>query len=138
LVAALLAATLVHPAAWWARYVPHFYLIPLVFVVVAWMESETQRRARLLGHAVVTLLAINLALFSYSLMRSAALSRQMRSDLDRICARADAGRLTIHENQCWNVKGPLLIRAKVRAEAASPASPQANVEEIAGVAFSVN
>src|SRR5262249_31707763 len=45
LVAALLAATLIHPAAWWARYVPHFYLVPLVFVVVAWMDSEALGRA---------------------------------------------------------------------------------------------
>ncbi len=138
LVAALLAATLIHPAAWWARYVPHFYLVPLVFVAVTWMDSEARRRNRLLGHAVAALLAINVALFSYGLMRSVALSRQMRSDLNRICERAATGRLTIHERQCSNVKGPLLIRAKVRADAAAPGSRADNVEVIADVAFSVN
>ncbi len=137
-VAALLAATFIHPAAWWARYVPHFYLVPLVFVVAAWKEADLTRRTLILSHAVVTLLAINVALFSYSLARSVALSRQMRSDLNRICDRAATGRLTIHEGQCSNVKGPLLIRAKVRADAATSASPADKVEVIADVAFSVN
>jgi hypothetical protein len=133
----LLASTLVHPAAWWARYVPQFFLFPLI-AVAAWAPlRELSAVQRLLFRATLAVLAINVSLFSYTLGRDFFLSRQMSAQIAEICERSISRRLVIYDRECTNVKGPVLIRAKVHADSRTEFTSTGKVEELAGIVFSL-
>jgi hypothetical protein len=76
----LLFSTWIHPAAWWARYVPQLFLFP-VLIFLGFLYWEPGRR-RLLGHLGMGLLFVNLLLigtiyFRYNLQASARIHAQL-------------------------------------------------------------
>ncbi len=135
----LLAATFIHPAAWWLRYVPHFFLIPFLFLAIGSIPRLTEGKQWIyaLSRVICFTLIANIALFAYPLARSVVLSEKMRADLAVLCRRASEGRMVIYDRHCWNVKGPVLIRAKVHVESGKEPPESAKVEELAGVVFSI-
>jgi hypothetical protein len=89
--AALLFSVAIFPESWWARYVPHFWLVPAVFAALA--VSLDDRPSRVLGGIVLVTMILNAAaVFATSiwldLKRDDAVDAQivqMRSEGGRFC-----------------------------------------------------
>lgn len=134
----LLFATIVHPAAWWARYVPHFYLIPIVFIVYSWLVVGRNVYGRALSIITIIVLLVNISLFSYHLTRCVILSERIKSEISSIKhIHQSYGYVSIVENQCWNVKGPLLLAKIIPVKAAADINMNKGVKilQIAGITF---
>jgi hypothetical protein len=88
---ALLISVAVFPENWWARYVPHFWLLPCISAVLA--VSLDDRPARFLGWAVLVTMVLNAtAVFATSvwldIKRDRAIDaqiNQMRSEGGHFC-----------------------------------------------------
>lgn len=63
LVASIMLTVLINPEAWWARYVPQFWLVPITIAAVAW--SAQHKMIRYLGATLVGVIIINIAIISY-------------------------------------------------------------------------
>ena len=59
----IMLSVLINPEAWWARYVPQFWLAPTVIAAVASMDAK--RLIRYLGVVLASTLFINIGLISY-------------------------------------------------------------------------
>ena len=86
----LLAALLVgiafcNPALWWARYVPHLWLLPVGLLAFALLSPRLARTGRAAALAFGALLAIDIALVAvFSTVASAGASRAVGQQLDRL------------------------------------------------------
>lgn len=136
LLVTLLASSLINPGAWRARWIPQFFLVPLVCLVIGETGGGTASRLRFLWHAVLVALIANLGLFSYAIARQIVFSERMHAQIGAICARAQTGRLIIYDRLCDNVKGPVLVRARVQAGSAREPAPAVKTEVLADVVFS--
>jgi hypothetical protein len=63
ILACILLSALINPEAWWARYVPQLWFIPICAAGVAW--SNRKRTMRYLGGAIAVAAVVNIALISY-------------------------------------------------------------------------
>jgi hypothetical protein len=80
--AVLLASALIHADAWWARYAPQLWLVPLVAAAIPLAEGRTWRRH--LAAAVVVILALDVTLVAHTnLGHTLWESRRMRRQLSR-------------------------------------------------------
>lgn len=63
LVASIMLTVLINPEAWWARYVPQLWLVPIVIAAVAW--SDGKKTVRYLGTGLVGAILINIGIITY-------------------------------------------------------------------------
>lgn len=59
----IMLSVLINPEAWWARYVPQFWLAPIIIAVVA--SSDAKKIIRYLGIVLAGAVVINIGLVSY-------------------------------------------------------------------------
>lgn len=62
-IASIMVTVLINPEAWWARYVPQLWLVPIVVAAVAWIDDA--KGIRYLGAALASAAIINIAIISY-------------------------------------------------------------------------
>ena len=80
LIAAILAISLLNSEAWWARYTPQLWLIPVVILGALWYVED--RRIRLAGNVLALLMFANIFLVSGAYLGWNTLStRQVRATL---------------------------------------------------------
>ncbi len=80
LIAAILAISLLNSEAWWARYTPQLWLIPVIVLGALWVAQE--KRARLAGNLLALLMFANIFLVSGAYVGWNTLStRQVRATL---------------------------------------------------------
>ena len=58
----ILVSVLINPASWWARYVPQFWLIPLLLLIVSCQQFKGMYK--LLNYALVILMVINVLIIA--------------------------------------------------------------------------
>lgn len=63
-IALLVGSSVINPEAWWARYAPQLWLVPLITCLVAW--SSQRRWAKAASALLLLVLAANVALVSKS------------------------------------------------------------------------
>ncbi|MBP2628760.1 MAG: hypothetical protein H6Q68_3471 [Firmicutes bacterium] len=63
LFASIMLSVLINPEAWWARYVPQFWLAPIIIAAVA--SSDAKKIVRYLGVVLAGAVIINIGLVSY-------------------------------------------------------------------------
>lgn len=63
LVASIMLTVLINPEAWWARYVPQFWLVPIIIAAAALLDAK--RIIRYLGVALAGAVIMNIGLVSY-------------------------------------------------------------------------
>lgn len=52
----LLLSSVIHPEAWWARYVPQFYLVPVIFTILILLRGESKQGQRLCSYSGIFLI----------------------------------------------------------------------------------
>jgi hypothetical protein len=110
LAALLVAIAFCNPALWWARYVPHLWLLPVGLLALALLSPRLARAGRAVALAFGALLAIDIALVAVvATAASAGASRAVGQQLDRL-DRA-GGPLTVR----WD--GFEAVRARLRNRA---------------------
>ncbi|MEP0201311.1 MAG: hypothetical protein ABJ084_10930 [Halioglobus sp.] len=57
--ALLLLSSLMHPEAWWARYVPQFYLIPVIFLIFI-LRQLNRQQGQIMGSRMGGLLMVSI------------------------------------------------------------------------------
>jgi hypothetical protein len=83
LVVALLATVAIHPEAWWARYVPQLWLLPVLAIVL--LRLVPTRQANVLSCFMVGIMLVNsTVIFGEVLRFNYHATSQIRSDLYRI------------------------------------------------------
>ena len=82
----VLATALIHGEAWWARFAPQLWLIPVIGAVI--LVGSNSRVARLVGNVVVVVLLANVALVggAYALFQS-KYSRELASQLHAVAGK---------------------------------------------------
>ncbi len=63
LVGSIMVTVLINPEAWWARYVPQLWLVPIVIAAVAW--TDRQKIIRYCGRVLIGAIIINISIISY-------------------------------------------------------------------------
>lgn len=63
LAASIMISVLINPEAWWARYVPQFWLVPVIIAAIA--ASDTRKTIRYAGVIFSAVIIVNIALISY-------------------------------------------------------------------------
>jgi hypothetical protein len=85
LAALLVAIAFCNPALWWARYVPHLWLLPVGLLALALLSPRLARAGRAAAIAFGVLLAIDIALVAVvAAVASAGASRAVGQQLDRL------------------------------------------------------
>jgi hypothetical protein len=115
LAALLVAIAFCNPALWWARYVPHLWLLPVGLLALALLSPRLARAGRAVALAFGALLAIDIALVAVmATVASAGASRAVGQQLDRL-DRA-GGPLTVRWDGFEAVRARLRNRAIAFAE----------------------
>lgn len=63
LMISIMVSVLINPESWWARYVPQFWLVPVIMAAIA--TSESKKTIRYVGCILSGAVVINIALISY-------------------------------------------------------------------------
>lgn len=63
LMVSVVISVLINPESWWARYVPQFWLVPIIIAAIA--TSEVRKEIRYLGVILAGVAMFNIALISY-------------------------------------------------------------------------
>jgi len=115
LAALLVGIAFCNPALWWARYVPHLWLLPVGLLALALLSPRLGRAGRAAALAFGALLAIDIALVAVvATVASAGASRAVGQQLDRL-DRA-GGPLTVRWDGFEAVRARLRTRAIAFAE----------------------
>ncbi|MCZ8513826.1 hypothetical protein O9H85_15560 [Paenibacillus filicis] len=87
-IAVLAVSTFINPAAWWARYVPQLWMVPLICVWLAF-SLKGYRMLQGVGTALALVIAVNALLVSGSFTtKQWAMSQELRAQLTQISASA--------------------------------------------------
>jgi len=65
IIAWTLLSVLVNPEAWWARYAPQLWIIPILSIVLA-IHADNRRLLRYLANMMICILMINIMLIGYA------------------------------------------------------------------------
>jgi hypothetical protein len=82
LVSFLMISVLINPEAWWARYVPQLWMLPIVFSILG--LSLNNRILNFIGYGIIVVLVANIFLishiyFSYNYKQTQAIEQQLRN-----------------------------------------------------------
>ncbi len=95
-VVGILASALVNPAAWWARYAPQLWLLPLALVAIT--GTTRSRLGTALNAVMLVLATLNVEIVSVaSLGPVSAKTKAIRAQLAGLSARARSGPLAVSE-----------------------------------------
>jgi hypothetical protein len=89
LILLITATMLLNPEAWWARYAPQFWLIPVVVLVMAlWHKDD--RTVRIFGYLIMAVCIVNVFLISGANFADNFIdSNNMKETLQEISANGD-------------------------------------------------
>ena len=86
----LLFIALINAESWWARYVSHLWLIPLVSSIVIFSKNSSKKFERFLATTVVLLLLINSSLIVYThLSKQNQFSGLVRANVNQLVAKGE-------------------------------------------------
>lgn len=103
----LLLSVFVNPECWWARFVPQFYLFPVILAVFLFMNAD--KKYKLMSYVLISAIFLNILITGYFYFKKVFEYQNIQNELTYILQRYD-GDIYVNADE-MNIEG---IRLKLK------------------------